>query len=116
MSFKSSNPFEKRLEESNRIRNKYPDRIPLVCEKSDQKDINLPKIDKCKFLVPLNLSIGQLLLIIRSRIKLSSEKAIFLFINGTIPPSTETINTIYENFKDPDGFLYINYASENVFG
>lgn len=116
MTFKSSNPFDKRLEESNRIRKKYPDRIPIVCEKSNQKDMNLPIIDKCKFLVPLNLSIGQLLIIIRNRIKLSAEKAIFLFVNDIIPPSTETINNIYENFKDPDGFLYINYASENVFG
>lgn len=116
MSYKSTNSFDKRLEESNRIRKKYPDRIPIVCEKSNQKDIDLPKIDKCKFLVPLNLTIGQLLIIIRSRMKLPAEKAIFLFIDNIIPPSTETLNVIYENFKDTDGFLYINYSSENVFG
>ncbi|KAJ3508865.1 hypothetical protein NMY22_g16480 [Coprinellus aureogranulatus] len=41
---------EKRKAEAERIRQKYPDRIPVICEKADRTDI--PTIDKKKYLVP----------------------------------------------------------------
>jgi len=31
--FKSNNNLESRLQESKRIRDKYPDKIPIICEK-----------------------------------------------------------------------------------
>ncbi|KAE8966992.1 hypothetical protein PR002_g28204 [Phytophthora rubi] len=45
-SFKKEHPFEKRQAEAQRIRFKYSDRIPVICEKSDRSDI--PDIDKKK--------------------------------------------------------------------
>ena len=54
--------------------------------------------------------------VIRKRLKLPAEKAIFLFVNGSIPPTAAMLNTIYEQHKDKDGFLYISYSDENVFG
>jgi len=50
--------------------------------------------------------------IIRKRIQLPSEKAIFLFVNKTIPQSSSTMGQIYNNFKDEDGFLYIAFSGE----
>ena len=39
------NPIlDKRKSEAERIRNKYPDRVPVICEKADRSDI--PDIDK----------------------------------------------------------------------
>ncbi len=32
-------PFEKRAAEAARIREKYPDRIPVICEKEPRSDI-----------------------------------------------------------------------------
>jgi hypothetical protein len=29
---------------------------------------------------------------------------------------SQTIITIYDNYKSTDGFLYLEYCSENVFG
>mmetsp|Transcript_65860 Transcript_65860/g.203865 ORF Transcript_65860/g.203865 Transcript_65860/m.203865 type:complete len:109 (-) Transcript_65860:164-490(-) len=43
-------PFEKRAAEARRILAKYPDRIPVVCEKAPRSE--LPDIEKKKFLVP----------------------------------------------------------------
>jgi GABA(A) receptor-associated protein len=54
--------------------------------------------------------------VIRKRLKLPAEKAIFLFVNGSIPPTAAMLNTVYEQHKDKDGFLYISYSDENVFG
>jgi len=116
MSYKSSTTLEKRLEETNKILKKYPDRIPVICEISNEKNSDLPKINKFKFLVPYDLTVGQLMLILRSRMNLPPEKAIFIFVGSIIPPNSENIKVIYDRFKDEDGFLYITYSGENVFG
>ena len=55
--------------------------------------------------------------VIRNRLKLSSDKAIFLFVNGKIMNNTCLIEQIYQTEKDQDQFLYVTYCSEkNVFG
>tara|TARA_B100001093_G_C26623712_1_gene925822 strand:- start:29 stop:418 length:390 start_codon:yes stop_codon:yes gene_type:complete len=113
--FKSSTDFESRLLESARIREKYPDRIPVICQKNHVNS-DIPYIDKIKYLVPDQLSIGQFSHIIRKRLTITPEKAIFLFINNTIPTASELMSTIYNNHADEDGFLYITYSGENTFG
>lgn len=86
----------------------------MICEKVENSDI--PEIDKRKYLVPVDLSIGQFVYVIRKRIKLPSEKAIFIFVNDILPPTAALISTIYEEHKDEDGFLYVLYSGENTFG
>jgi hypothetical protein len=48
---------------SERIRGKYPDRIPVICEKNEKS--NVPDIDKKKFLVPGDLTVAHFILVIR---------------------------------------------------
>ena len=111
--FKSKHPFEKRLEESTRITEKYPDRIPVICERIS---IDIPEIDRKKFLCPDDLSLANFMYVIRKRLKLTPEKSIYLFINGKLINNTKLLAQIYENEKEKDGFLYIQYASESTFG
>lgn len=54
--------------------------------------------------------------VIRKRIKLSPEKAIFIFVNNVLPPTAALMSAVYEEHKDEDGFLYISYSGENTFG
>jgi GABA(A) receptor-associated protein len=84
-SFKLEHPLERRQAEANRIREKYPDRIPVIVEKAEKSDI--PDIDKKKYLVPADLTVGQFVYVVRKRIKLSAEKAIFIFVKNTLPPT-----------------------------
>ena len=141
---------EKRKSEAERIRAKYPDRVPVICEKADRSDI--PDIDKKKYLVPADLTVGQFHYVIRKRIQLAPEKALFLFCSNTIPPNGEwqtdvdksrqlctddkyyfisqlspicilqfflvaaLMSTVYEEQKDEDGFLYVQYSGESTFG
>ncbi len=114
MKFKEQHSFEERQAESERIRAKYPDRIPVICERADKS--NVADIDKKKYLVPADLTTGQFVYVIRKRLKLPPEQAIFLFVNGIIPPTAALLNQIYEEHKDEDGFLYITYSGENTFG
>jgi len=113
-SFKSQHPFEKRKAEAARIRLKYPDRIPVISEKAENS--NIPDIDKKKYLVPADLTMGQFVYVIRKRIKLPPDAAIFIFVNNTLPPAAALMSQIYEEHKDQDGFLYVTYSGESTFG
>lgn len=42
-----------------------------------------------RFLVPADLTVGQFVYVIRKRIKLSPEKAIFVFVRNVLPPTGE---------------------------
>lgn len=99
----------------------------------------------CRYLVPADLTVGQFVYVVRKRIKLSAEKAIFIFVKNVLPPTgKETLDVlnwyssacscfkilkyaslfgtaammsaIYEENKDEDGFLYMTYSGENTFG
>ncbi|CAA6656126.1 unnamed protein product [Spirodela intermedia] len=122
-SFKQEHDLEKRRAEAARIREKYPDRIPVIVEKAERSDI--PNIDKKKYLVPADLTVGQFVYVIRKRIKLSAEKAIFIFVDNVLPlllvdsslfSAGAIMSTIYDEKKDEDGFLYVTYSGENTFG
>ena len=71
--------------------------------------------------------------VVRKRLRLPPEKAIFIFVNGVLPSTggvphlpvschTELpaaaalMSQMYTDYKDPDGFLYVTYSGENVFG
>ena len=112
--FKLEHPLDKRQAEAERIREKYPDRIPVIVEKAAGSDI--AEIDKKKYLVPSDLTVGQFVYVIRKRIKLSPEKAIFVFVNNVLPPTAAVMYAVYEEQRDADGFLYITYSGENTFG
>ena len=116
--FKDEIPFAMRKEEASRILSRYPDRIPIIIERSEECSDDIPVVDKKKYLVPNDITTGQFTYIIRKRIELEPEKAIFLFAGDdyTIPPSSSLISEIYNNYKDEDGFLYFTYSGENTFG
>ncbi|MFT7813975.1 gamma-aminobutyric acid receptor-associated protein-like 2 [Arapaima gigas] len=108
-------PFtDHRCVESAKIRSKYPDRVPVIVEKVSGSQI--VDIDKRKYLVPSDITVAQFMWIIRKRIQLPSEKAIFLFVDKTVPQSSLTMGQLYEKERDEDGFLYVAYSGENTFG
>lgn len=113
--FKKENDIDKRKKDAMIVKQKYPERIPVIVEK-DPNCIDLIEIDKCKFLVPNDLTMSQFMFVIRKRIKVPPEKAIFMFINNLIMKKAELLSNIYEEYKDEDGFLYVIYSSETTFG
>ena len=115
MQFKKNNSFNDRKAEAIRIKNIYKDRIPVIVERSNS-NANVPIIDKMKYLVPEDLTIGQFMYVIRKRINLDAHKSIFIFVNDSMPPTCELISNLYDRCQDKDGFLYITYAGENTFG
>ena len=116
-SFKEQHSYDDRVEEARRIILKYPDRIPVIVQKHTSGNTDsLPNLQKTKFLVPDHITYGQFLYIIRTRIHLQPEKALFLFVNNKLPSASSGMRSIYEQNKDEDNFLYCFYSSESTFG
>jgi hypothetical protein len=78
--------------------------LQVICEKVEKSDI--ATIDKKKYLVPSDLTVGQFVYVIRKRIKLSPEKAIFIFVDEVLPPTAALMSSIYEEHKDEDGYVF----------
>lgn len=116
MNYKSNISLIERIKESNRILTKYPDRIPIICEKNVNASKDCPIIEKNKYLLSKDITVGQFMYIIRKRLNIPANKALFLFIGNIIPSSTNHIISLYNSYKDIDNFLYINYSFENTFG
>lgn len=101
--------------EIDRLKEKYPGRIPIFVTKA-QGARDIPDIPKHRFLAPSTLSLSQFIWVIRKQMHLPPEKALFVFINNTLPMSSSLISEIYSVHKSPDGALRMTYTSENTFG
>lgn len=112
--YKTQHDLDYRKQEAQKVRDRHPDRLPVICEKVETSSIT--DLDKSKFLVPADLTVGQFVLVVRKRVMLEAEKAIFLFIGDTVPANTTPMQDLYQKFKDEDGFLYVKYSGENTFG
>mmetsp|Transcript_24833 Transcript_24833/g.45569 ORF Transcript_24833/g.45569 Transcript_24833/m.45569 type:complete len:150 (-) Transcript_24833:125-574(-) len=116
-------PFEKRVAEANRIREKHPDRVPVICERAPRT--HLMEIEKKKFLVPGTMLCGEFKYIVHKHINqvtmeqgngLRADQTIYLFCGNKTPKTGATMAEIYENYRADDGFLYIKYSAENTLG
>ena len=116
MSYINRKSFEERKKETTEILTKYPDRIPCILEKSEVNTTELPDIDKSKFLVPGDLRMSQFLFVIRKRINIRPEQAIFIFCNGQLLLNHSELSEIYNKHKSDDNYLYLQYSGESTFG
>lgn len=115
--------------QSSLILKMYPDKIPVIVERLNTSEPTIKELKNKKYLVPPDMTIGQFLFtIIRPRIELRVEQALFCFVTErkqnifnstfhfTIPPASSLISIVYKIHKDEDGFLYLHYSGENTFG
>ena len=113
--FKASMSFEERRLQSLKMLSKHPQKVPVIVERADGAT-EAVQIDRKKFLVPHEMCMGQMSCIIRKRLHLPQEQALYLFVNNRILPTTANISSVYAQHADSDGFLYIAFNTENTFG
>ncbi|CAG9814995.1 unnamed protein product [Phaedon cochleariae] len=107
---------EVRKEEVLAIRNRFPTKIPVIVQRFF-KETHLPQLDKSKFLVPQEITMCQFQTIIRNRIRLNQNQALYLLVNNKSMMSLSlTLAEVYTEHSENDGFLYVTYASQEVFG
>ncbi|KAM6968298.1 gamma-aminobutyric acid receptor-associated protein-like 1 [Aplochiton taeniatus] len=126
--YQRSVPLEVRRAEGERVRAKHPDKIPIIVERAARS--RAPDLDKKKYLVPSDLTVGQLCFLIRQRVSMRPEEALFFFVNNSLPPSSSPLSAVYEVNKphkliplvdntehhEEDLFLYMTYSNESVYG
>ena len=87
---------EKRKLESQRVLERYPSRLPIIVERTQNNDPTLPDIDKKKFLVPFDLTVGQFFYVVRKRLKLAADQALFFYAGGELAPPAELMGSLYK--------------------
>ena len=110
--FQKEYTFEKRSSEAIRVRERFPDRVLVIVETNN----NLPPLDKNKYLVPNDFTVGQFITVLRKKIDISPDKAIYFFVNNTVPSVTKLMSQLDQQFRSSDGYLYIKLEDENTFG
>lgn len=119
MNFKEIKNINERNDIYIKLSNKFPGRIPIICEPGLFNNNNNLSLIKYKFLVQHTMKMGQLIFMIRDRLQnLLPSDAIYLTSDtGIIFNSNETIDTIYNQYKDKDdNLLYMKYTKESTFG
>ena len=66
----------------------------VIVEKAPKARVG--DLDKKKYLVPSDLTVGQFYFLIRKRIHLRAEDALFFFVNNVIPPTSATMGALYQ--------------------
>nr|XP_023018685.1 microtubule-associated proteins 1A/1B light chain 3C-like [Leptinotarsa decemlineata] len=113
---KTIKPLEVRREEVMTLRNRFPTKLPVIVQRFS-KEHHLPHINKQKFLVPKELTMSQFMILIRNRVRVHSHQALYLMVNENVMVSLSlTMAEVYSNHANPDGYLYVTYASQEVFG
>lgn len=115
-SFKEKKTFAQRVKDVQKVREKYPNKIPIIVERF-KKEKQLPLLSRSKFLVPDHVPVGYIITQIRRMLNLNPTQAVFLLVNQrSMASHSMTMLQLYNQEKDPDGFLYIVYASQETFG
>ena len=104
---------QKFKDEIDRLKTKYPDRVPIIVVIPSNCPFKLPKR---KFLSPGNLSIVEFLVVIRSHLKVNSDQGIYLYFSNKLLPSSMLLSEVYKQYKDPSGFLIAHLELESTFG
>ena len=110
MGYKDDTTFDFRQEQSEIILRRHPTHRPFIIE---SKKFHL---DRTKFLVPSDINMGQLMYVVRKRLKLDPGDGIFFLIDNIMPNAKSLVAQVYQEYSDEDGFCYIEVTKENVFG
>ena len=109
--FKVQNPLEKRRKEFNKITSLYPNSIPIIIKK-DPSNNEIMDCQKFKFLINKLSVTASFINEIRKKLNISPDSVNFRVLTSDYLPvsNEEPLLSVYQNHKDEDGFLYLQYT------
>ena len=115
--YKQNNTFEKRSNISAKLKEMYAAHVPIIIE---QANIKQPiTIKQIKYLCKSEHTVGQFLCNLRKQIDTKSTEAIFIFCvknnDCILAPTNTLMGSLYQNYHDEDGMLYLWISGENTF-
>ncbi len=116
LTYEDTTSFEERIKKSSSILKKYNNMVPILLEKNKSDKILKSNIHKSKYIIPRDTTISHVLVILRERLDINSSQSIYISCNKNIIPGSYSLGELYDKHKKSDGFLYLEYCSENVFG
>jgi hypothetical protein len=116
VSFKSQHFYETRKEVAAHVREMRPDSYPIIVELDPEAE-KIIAITKKRFLVSGAMPIEKFLSLTRHKIvndtKMDGRKALaFSLERHTRFSGDDTVKTLYDNYKDLDGFLYFRFNGD----
>lgn len=113
--FKSQTLTKRRLLHE-RLMQRHGENSRVACI-IDRLHADDPAIEGHKILVSADESFGSLIgNHLTHKVKLDAHQSLFYLIRDTLVSPSDVMGTLYEKYKDDDGFLYIVYTTENTFG
>lgn len=105
-----------RKQESRLLLYNHPFKVPVILEPAKLKG-NTLKLSQNKFLIPRMYTYHEFLQHIRRRLNLTKTQGLFVIVGGkSVPAPHHSMLRVYETYKDEDGFLYVTYSSQEVYG
>jgi len=105
-----------RKKEALAVLSKFPTRVPVIVQINPTSRKALGILRKKKYLVPVDLKMGQFMGILRARMRLKPQISLFGIVKNKIPNTGALVISVYHELKDDDQFLYIDLCAENTFG
>lgn len=117
INYREITSFEERKKRSDLLLLKYANKLPVILEKSSSEKY-LPSIDKNKLLVSNELTVANIIQILKTNLKVNEHNSLYIMVSkqNIMLSGSQSMSYIYNNYKSDDGFLYLEYCSENVFG
>jgi len=129
--YRNAHSFEKRRDITNKIMSKFIDRIPVLVFSLDGANTDKPA---SKFVVRRSDIFFNFIRMAKDYLKdiiqPDEYSSTFVFVekeysnpytkicsyNHMMPNTSETMGNIYNTYVNPDGFLYLYFGKENVYG
>jgi GABA(A) receptor-associated protein len=117
INYREITSFEERKKRSNSLLLKYTDKIPVILEKSSTEKY-LSSIEKNKLLISNGLTVANIIQILKTNLKVNEHNSLYIMVSkqNIMLSGSQSMSYIYDTYKSDDGFLYLEYCSENVFG
>lgn len=110
-----STPLDERQTQAFRLVKRFPERLPVIVDRANR---NAPKLDRNKYIINAHDTLSQVIYLLRKRLKLNPQQAVFFFSDDNLLSGNMTISQIrhLSSLKHGDGFTYLFYSLEDTFG